>query len=196
MDQPPLPRTSVARSVCHQFCRHDDYPDDYGGGWVSRGRSGELTRQVPLSRLISVLEETRTREQRLRDLLLRVGGDFVLALGCFGRLRRVPQKLTARKSDGQDLPCPSLKALRDLRGDGTAAVRRWLVLLGQGHPPVDARGAVSTCSGRWPSTAALRSRCRNTRRNRGWLGKLKAELGVTGYPAIEPMTPGRPAPAR
>ena len=28
----------------------------------------------------------------------------------------------------------------------------------------------------------------DTTRNRGWLGKLQAALGVTGYPAIELMT--------
>ena len=28
----------------------------------------------------------------------------------------------------------------------------------------------------------------DTRRNRAWLGKLKAALGVTGYPAVELMT--------
>ena len=34
-------RTSVARSVCHQFCCHVDYQDDHGGGGgVRPGSSG------------------------------------------------------------------------------------------------------------------------------------------------------------
>ena len=32
--------------------------------------------------------------------------------------------------------------------------------------------------------------------NRAWLGKMKAALGVTGYPAVELMTLVGPAPGR
>jgi hypothetical protein len=78
---------------------------------------GELTWQVPFELADAVLEETRARERRLRDLPARAGVYFVLALGLFPRL-------------------------------------------GYGGVP-------------------------DTRRNRAWLGKLKAALGGTGYPAIE-----------
>ena len=63
-----------------------------------------------------MLEETRTREQRLRDLPSRAGVYFVLALGLFPGLgyQNVRAKLTAAL-DGLELPCPSVKALRDLR---------------------------------------------------------------------------------
>ena len=90
-------RTSVARSVCHQYCVHDHYQDDHGGGGgVRAGPSGQLTWQVPFELADSVLEETRTREQRLRDLPSRVGVYFVLALGLFpGGYGVVWQKLTA-----------------------------------------------------------------------------------------------------
>src|SRR5271165_1223047 len=93
-------------------------------GVFAPGHLGELTWQVPFELADSVLEETRTREQRLRDLPSRAGVYFVLALGLFpGGYGGVWQKLTAGLQ-GQDLPCPSLKALRDLRRRiGTAPVK-------------------------------------------------------------------------
>ncbi len=64
----------------------------------------------------AVLEEAGARERRLRDLPSRVGVYFVLAMGLFPLLgyQMVWQKLTAGL-DGQGLPCPSPKALRDVR---------------------------------------------------------------------------------
>ena len=63
-----------------------------------------------------MLEETRAREQRLRDLPSRVGVYFVLALGLFPGLgyQNVWQKLTAALG-GLGLRTPTPKALRDLR---------------------------------------------------------------------------------
>ena len=138
-------------------------------GVFAPGHLGKLTWQVPFELADSVLEETRTREQRLRDLPSRVGVYFVLALGLFpGGYGVVWQKLTAGLQ-GQDLPCPSLKALRDLRRRiGTGPVKALFEVLAR--PPSRPRpGCGSAGSGRWPSTAAPRSRCRTPgRTGPGW----------------------------
>jgi len=52
-------------------------------GVFAPGHLGELTWQVPFELVDGVLEETRAREQRLRDLPSRVGVYFVLVLGLF-----------------------------------------------------------------------------------------------------------------
>ena len=52
-------------------------------GVFAPGHLGELTWQVPFELADGVLEETRTRERRLRMLPSRVGIYFVLALGLF-----------------------------------------------------------------------------------------------------------------
>ncbi|MGP0026564.1 MAG: transposase domain-containing protein, partial [Streptosporangiaceae bacterium] len=85
-------------------------------GVFGPGHLGELTWQVPFELVDAVLAETGARERRLRDLPSRVGVYFVLALGLFPLLgyQMVWQKLTAALG-GQGLPCPSGKALRDLR---------------------------------------------------------------------------------
>ncbi|MPY86080.1 MAG: IS4 family transposase, partial [Actinophytocola sp.] len=85
-------------------------------GVFAPGHLGELTRQVPFELVDAVLAETRTTEQRLRDLPSRVGMYFVLALALFPGLgyRKVWGKLVAGLG-GLRLPCPSDKALRDLR---------------------------------------------------------------------------------
>ena len=158
-------------------------------GVFAPGHLGELTWQVPFELADSVLEETRTRERRLRDLPSRVGVYFVLALGLFpGGYGVVWQKLTAGLQ-GQDLPCPSLKALRDLRRRiGTAPVKALFeVLAGRAAQP----SAPGVRFGRFRTVAfdgCASVKVPDTRRNRAWLGKLKANLGVTGYPAIELMT--------
>ena len=94
-------------------------------GVFAPGHLGELTWQVPFELADAVLEETRTRERRLRVLPSRVGIYFVLALGLFPGLgyQNVWAKLTAAL-DGLELPSPSPKALRDLRRRiGTAPVK-------------------------------------------------------------------------
>jgi hypothetical protein len=47
------------------------------------------------------------------------------------------------------------------------------------------------CSGdteRWPFDGCRSVKVPDTPRNRGWLGKMNAALGVTGYPVIQLMT--------
>ena len=85
------------------------------GGVFAPGHLGELTRIVPFELADGVLEETRTRERRLRVLPSRVGLYFVLAMCLFPGTgyRGVWAKLTAAL-DGWELASPSAKALRDL----------------------------------------------------------------------------------
>ena len=159
-------------------------------GVFAPGHLGELTWQVPFELADAVLEETRARERRLRDLPSRVGVYFVLALGLFpGQgYGGVWQELTAAL-DGQDLPCPSLKALRDLRRRvGTAPLKALFEVLAgpaaQPSTPGVRFGRFRTVS--FDGCASIK--VPDTTRNCGWLGKLTAALGVTGYPAIELMT--------
>jgi hypothetical protein len=85
-------------------------------GVFAAGHLGELTWQVPFELADAVLEDTRTREKRLRELPSRVGVYFVLALGLFSGLgyQRVWAKLTAALPE-EGVSSPSAKALRDLR---------------------------------------------------------------------------------
>jgi hypothetical protein len=55
-------------------------------GAFAPGHLGELTWQVPFELADAVLDETGTRERRLRVLPSRVGIYFVLALGLFPAL--------------------------------------------------------------------------------------------------------------
>ena len=137
-----------------------------------------------------MLEETRTREHRLRDLPSRVGVYFVLALGLFQGLGYggVWKKLTAAL-DGQGLPSPSPKALRDLRRRLGAAPVKALseVLAGpaaQPHTPGVRFGRYRTVA----LDGCTSIKVPDTGRNRSWLGRMKAAPGVTGYPAVELMT--------
>jgi hypothetical protein len=159
-------------------------------GVFAPGHLGELTWQVPFELVDAVLEETRTRERRLRDLPSRAGVYFVLALGLFPGLgyQGVWGKLTAALGS-QGVAVPSGKALRDLR-------RRL------GPAPLKALFEVLAGPVAWPATPGVRfGRYRtvafdgctsvkvpDTGRNRAWLGKMNASLGVTGYPAVELMT--------
>jgi hypothetical protein len=159
-------------------------------GVFAPGHLGELTWQVPFELADAVLEETRTRERRLRDLPSRVGIYFVLALGLFPGLgyQNVWAKLTAGL-DGLELPSPSPKALRDLRRRiGTAPVKALFEVLAG---PVAQPSAPGVRFGRYRTVAfdgCTSIKVPDTARNRGWLGKMKAALGVTGYPAVELMT--------
>jgi hypothetical protein len=159
-------------------------------GVFAPGHLGELTWQVPFELADSVLAETRAREQRLRDLPSRVGVYFVLALGLFPGLGYgiVWQKLTASLG-AQGLPSPSPKALRDLRRRISGAPLKALfeVLAG----PVAQPSTPGVRFGRFRTVAfdgCASVKVPDSRPNRGWLGKLKAALGITGYPAIELMT--------
>jgi Insertion element 4 transposase N-terminal/Transposase DDE domain len=159
-------------------------------GVFAPGHLGELTRIVPFELVDAVLEEARARERRVRLLPSRVGVYFALALclfpqdgypGAWGRLTAA--------LDGLGLAAPSLKALRCLRRRVGAAPLRLLFEalagpLGRPRTPGIMFGGYRTVSFdgcrtlKVPDTAA----------NRGWLGKMNASLGVTGYPVIMLMT--------
>ena len=159
-------------------------------GVFAPGHLGELTWQIPFELADAVLEETRAREQRLRELPSRVGVYFVLALGLFPGLgyQRVWQKLTAALG-GLGLPDPTPKALRDLRRRiGIAPLKALFEVLAG---PVAQPSTPGVRFGRFRTVAfdgCASIKVPDTRRNRAWLGKLKAALGVTGYPAVELMT--------
>jgi len=159
-------------------------------GVFAPGHLGELTWQVPFELADAVLEETRARERRLRVLPSRVGVYFVLALGLFPQLGYggVWKKLTAAL-DGQGLCSPSAKALRDLRRRiGTAPVKALFEVLAG---PVAQPRTPGVRFGRYRTVAfdgCTSIKVPDTARNRSWLGKMKAALGVTGYPAVELMT--------
>jgi Insertion element 4 transposase N-terminal len=55
-------------------------------GVFAPGHLGELTQYLPFELVDDVLKQTRTVQQRLRDLPSRVGVYFVLALGLYPRL--------------------------------------------------------------------------------------------------------------
>jgi hypothetical protein len=159
-------------------------------GVFAPGHLGELTWQVPFELADAVLEETRAREQRLRVLPSRVGIYFVLALGLFPALgyAGVWGKLTAAL-DGLPLRPPSAKGLRDLRRRlGPAPLKALFeVLAGPAAQPA----TPGIRFGRYRTVAfdgCTSIKVPDTARNRAWLGKMKAALGVTGYPALELMT--------
>ena len=156
-------------------------------GVFAPGHLGELTRVIPFELADAVLEETRTRERRLRVLPSRAGIYFVLAMCLFPGTgyRGVWARLTAEL----DACCPDPKALRDLRRRiGAAPLRRLFELLAG---PVPWPRMPGVYFGRYRTVAfdGCRSiRVPDTARNRAWLGKLKASLGETGYPLIQLMT--------
>lgn len=159
-------------------------------GVFAPGHLGELTRIVPFELVDSVLEETGTRERRLRLLPSRVGVYLVLALGLFPRpgYLGIWGKLTAALG-GLGLATPSPRALRDLRRRLGAAPLRLLfeVLAG----PLGRPRTPGVMFGRYRTVAfdGCRSlKVPDTARNRAWLGKMSAALGVTGYPVIQLMT--------
>ena len=129
-------------------------------GVFAPGHLGELTQHVPFELVDAVLAETRTTERRLRELPSRVGMYFVLALGLFPGLgyETVWHKLVAGLS-GLRLPSPSDKALRDLRRRlGVAPVEALFEVLAGPIAQPRTPGCCSAGFGRWPSTAARRSR--------------------------------------
>jgi Insertion element 4 transposase N-terminal/Transposase DDE domain len=159
-------------------------------GVFAPGHLGELTWQVPFELADAVLEETRARERRLRDLPSRAGIYFVLALGLFPGVGYggVRAKLTAALG-GLGLPSPSPKALRDLRRRiGTAPVKALFEVLAG---PVAQPSTPGIRFGRYRTVAfdgCTSIKVPDSAGNRAWLGKMKAALGVTGYPAVELMT--------
>jgi len=159
-----------------------------GAGVFAPGHLGELTRIVPFELADAVLEETRTRERRLRALPSRVGMYFVLALGLFPRAGYlgVWAELTAAL---EGAAAPSARALRDLRRRlGPAPFRALFeVLAGPVAPPV----TPGVMFGRYRTVAfdgCKTLKVPDSARNRAWLGKMNAAFGVTGYPVIQLMT--------
>jgi len=159
-------------------------------GVFAPGHLGELTRQVPFELVDAVLEQTRATERRLRTLPSRVGVYFVLALALFPGLSagKVWRSLLAGL-DRQLRPSVSDKALRDLRRRIGAAPLQALfeVLAG----PVAQPSTPGVRFGRYRTVAfdgCVSIKVPDTERNRFWLGKLRASLGVTGYPVIRLMT--------
>jgi hypothetical protein len=125
----------------------------------------------------------------LRDLPSRVGVYYVLTLGLFPRLgyRKVWGKLVDAVDTGS-LPSPSTKALRDLRRRvGVAPVKALFEVLAgplaQPHTPGVRFGRYRTVA----FDGCTSTKVADSEANRSWLGKMKAALGVTGYPMVELM---------
>ena len=159
-------------------------------GVFAPGHLGELTQWLPFELVDDVLAQTRTVQRRLRALPSRVGVYFVLAFGLFPQLgyARVWGKLTAGLA-GLDLPCPSEKALRDLR-------RRL------GPAPFKALFEVVAGPLAWPYTPGVRFcglrtvafdgcsslRAPATDRVHAWLDRIRHPNGFAAYPALRLMT--------
>ena len=158
-------------------------------GVFAPGHLGELTRIVPFELADGVLDQTRTRERRLRVLPSRVGIYFVLALCLFPA--RGYAAVWAELAAGLDghARSPSARALRDLRRRlGPAPLR---ALFGMLAGPLGQPSTPGVRFGRYRTVAfdgCKSVKVPDTARNRGWLGKLKASAGETGYPVIQLMT--------
>ena len=158
-------------------------------GVFAPGHLGELTQWLPFELVDDILAQTRTVQKRLRDLPSRVGVYFVLALGLFPDLgyARVWGKLTAGLA-GLDLPCPSEKALRDLRRRlGPAPVKALFEVVAGPLAPPRAPG-VSFAGFRTVAFDGLNSvKVPDSGRNRAWLGRICYRMGFAGYPALPLM---------
>ena len=159
------------------------------GGVFAPGHLGELTQYLPFELVDDVLAQTRTVQRRLRLLPSRAGVYFVLALGMFPRLGyvRVWGKLTAGLG-GPGLPCPSEKALRELRRRlGPAPLKALFEVvagpLAQPHTPGARFAGLRTVA--FDGLNSLK--VPDTGRNRAWLGKIRHRLGLAGYPALRVM---------
>jgi Insertion element 4 transposase N-terminal/Transposase DDE domain len=159
-------------------------------GVFAPGHLGELTRQVPFELVDAVLEQTRATERRLRMLPSRVGVYFVVALALFPALGST--KVWAKLVTGLDVGLRvsvSDKALRDVRRRvGAAPVKALFETLAG---PVAQPSTPGVRFGRYRTVAfdgCVSIKVPDTDRNRAWLGKLRAALGVTGYPVVKLMT--------
>jgi hypothetical protein len=129
-------------------------------------------------------------QRRLRVLPSRAGVYFVLALGLFPRLgyARVWGKLTAGLA-GLDLPCPSEKALRDLRRRLGPAPLKALFEVVAGPLAQPRTPGVSFAGLRTVAFDGLNSlKVPGTSRNRSWIGRIRYRMGFAGYPALRLMT--------
>ena len=158
-------------------------------GAFAPGHLGELTQYLPFELVDDILAQTKTLQRRLRDLPSRVGVYFLLALGMYPRLGyvRVWAKLTAGLQ-GLPVPCPSEKALRDLRRRlGPAPLK---ALFGVVAGPLAQPGTPGV------RFAGLRTvafdgcnslKVPDTGRNRRWLGRIRYRMGFAGYPTLRLM---------
>ena len=158
-------------------------------GVFAPGHLGELTRYLPFELVDDVLERTKTVQRRLRDLPSRTGVYFVLALGLFPRLgyARVWAKLTAGLA-GLPVPCPSEKALRELRRRiGPAPLKALFEVVAgpvaQPHTPGTRFGGLRTVA--FDGCNSLR--VPDTDRNRCWIGRIRYRMGFAGYPTLRLM---------
>jgi transposase IS4-like protein/DDE family transposase len=158
-------------------------------GAFAPGHLGELTQLVPFELVDDILARTRAVQRRLRDLPSRAGVYFVLALGLFPGLgyARVWAKLTAGLA-GLPVPCPSEKALRDLRRRLGPAPLKLLfeVLAGPlawPYAPGVRFGGLRTVAFDGCSSV----RVPDTARNRAWLGRVRHRKGFAGYPLVHLM---------
>ncbi len=153
------------------------------------GHLGELTRFIPVELVDAVLEETRTRQKRLRRLPSRVGVYFMLALAQFPSLGyvRVWGKLAGRRMTSSRRP--SEKALRDLRRRlGPAPLKTLFEALAG---PLAQPKTPGVCYRGWRTVAfdgCSSIRVPDQERNRGWLGRTGGPSEWAGYPAVRLMT--------
>ena len=145
---------------------------------------------MPFELVDSVLVQTRATERRLRALPSRVGVYFVLALCLFPGVGypKVWDKLIAALDTGS-VPSVSGKVLRDLRRRvGVAPLEALFDVLAG---PVARPTTPGVRFGRYRTVSfdgCTSIKVPDTGPNRCWLGKMRAALGVTGYPAVELMT--------
>ncbi|WP_434599867.1 IS4 family transposase [Streptomyces sp. A5-4] len=155
-------------------------------GRFASGHLGELTAIVPFELVDAVVAETKTVQQRLRDLPSRVGVYFLLAMCLFPEVgyRLVWNKLTAGLS-GIPVAFPTAKALRDLRRRlGVAALRALFDVLAG---PLAQLGTPGVRFGPYRTVSfdgCSSIRVPDSERNRSWLGRTAHH----GYPTVELMT--------
>ncbi len=159
-------------------------------GVFAPGHVGELTQYLPFELVDDVLAQTKTVQRRLRLLPSRAGVYFVLALGMFPHLgyARVWGKLTAGLA-GLGLPCPSEKALRDLRRRlGPAPLKALFEVvagpLAQPHTPGVRFGGLRTVAFDGCNSVKIP----DTPRNRSWIGRIRYRMSWAGYPTLRLMT--------
>jgi Insertion element 4 transposase N-terminal/Transposase DDE domain len=160
-------------------------------GVFAPGHLGELTRYLPFELVDDVLAQTRTVQQRLRELPSRTGVYFVLALGLFPRIgyARVWAKLVAGLTGvGLTVPSVSEKALRELRRRlGPAPLKALFEVLAG---PLAQPRTPGTCFAGLRTVAfdGLNSlKVPDTERNRGWMGRIRYRMGFAGYPTLRLM---------